>query len=253
MRRLLPAALSASIVLMTGEPLRASEAAEHGSVASASRVKQSDIRSSTNTALDEEQLARDWGLKAEEWSRYRDLMRGPLGVYSPNLDPLTALGIEARSDKERRHYAELQARAEARRAEKILNYQRAYDAAWQRLYPTLKPVSNPSARSFDGINEVVLTGEHGRLAVFVKDQCPSCDERVKQLQAAGKAFDIYMVGSRNDDARIRQWAVRAGIDPDKVRARTITLNHDAGRWLSIGGQGSLPAIVREVNGRWVRE
>jgi integrating conjugative element protein (TIGR03759 family) len=76
---------------------------------------------------------------------------------------------------------------------------------------------------------------------------------VKQLQAAGKAFDIYMVGSRNNDARIRQWAVRAGIDPDKVRARTITLNHDAGRWLSIGGQGSLPAIVREVNGRWVRE
>jgi integrating conjugative element protein (TIGR03759 family) len=62
-------------------------------------------------------------------------MHGPLGVYSPNLDPLTALGIEARSDEERNHYAELQVHAEAQRVEKMLTYQRAYDAAWQRLYP----------------------------------------------------------------------------------------------------------------------
>ena len=99
----------------------------------------------------------------------------------------------------------------------------------------------------------MLAGAHGRLAVFVKDQCPSCDERVKQLQAAGKSFDIYMVGSRNDDARIRQWAMRAGINPEKVRSRAITLNHDAGRWLSIGGRGELPAIARYVGGQWVRE
>ena len=254
MRRLLSAALlSAGVVILTGGPFQASEAAERGSAAAASRVKQTDIRSSTDTALDEERLARDWGLKAEEWSRYQQLMRGPLGVYSPNLDPLTALGIEARSDEERRRYAELQARAEARRAEKILSYQRAYDAAWRRLYPTLQPVSSPSARSLDTVGKVAFTGEHGRLAVFVKDHCPPCDERVKQLQAAGEPFDVYMVGSRNDDARIRQWAMRAGVDPHKVRARTITINHDAGRWLSIGGRGELPAVVREVGGRWARE
>ena len=66
------------------------------------------------------------------------------------------------------------------------------------------------------------------------------------------AFDLYMVGSRQEDARIRQWAARMGIDPDKVRERVITLNHDAGRWLSIGVQGDLPAVVREVNGQWRR-
>ena len=43
----------------------------------------------------DEQQARDWGLNVDEWTRYRDLMQGPLGIYSPNLDPLTALGIEA--------------------------------------------------------------------------------------------------------------------------------------------------------------
>jgi integrating conjugative element protein (TIGR03759 family) len=76
---------------------------------------------------------------------------------------------------------------------------------------------------------------------------------VRQLQTAGTAFDVYMVGSRLDDAHIRQWATRAGIDPARVRARTITLNHDAGRWLSLGVPGELPAVVRELNGRWQRQ
>lgn len=212
-----------------------------------SRIVRSQDRPAAEAELDE-RLARDWGLRAEEWARYRQLMQGPLGVYSPNLDPLTALGIEARTDQERRRYAELQVRAEARRTEKLLAYQRAYDDAWKRLYPTLQPVV------LDGAGGVAAaSGASDRLAVFIKEDCPPCEQRVRQLQAAGTSFDLYMVGSRQDDTRIRQWATQVGIDPDKVRARTITLNHDAGRWLSIGVQGELPAVVREVGGQWRRQ
>jgi integrating conjugative element protein (TIGR03759 family) len=168
-------------------------------------------------------------------------------VFTQPRSP-TALGIEARTDQERRRYAELQVRAEARRTEKLLAYQRAYDDAWKRLHPTLRPVV------LDGAGSVTTaSGAPDRLAVFIKEDCLPCEQRVKQLQAAGTAFDLYMVGSRQDDARIRQWAAQVGIDPAKVRARTITLNHDAGRWLSIGVQGELPAVVREVDGQWRRQ
>ena len=200
------------------------------------------------TVRSDESHARDWGLRAEDWARYRELMQGPLGVYSPALDPLTALGIEARSEEERRRYAELQVQAEARRVGKTLAYQRAYDAAWRRLFPGQPRVSLPGAKAQGAGN----TGS-GRLAVFVKADCAPCAQRVQQLQAAGTAFDLYMVGSRQDDARIRQWATQSGIDPARVRARTITLNHDAGRWLSLGLPGDLPAVVREVNGQWQRQ
>jgi len=202
---------------------------------------------SIDAALDERQ-ARDWGLRPEEWTRYRQLMQGPLGVYSPNLDPLTTLGIEARSDEERNHYAELQVQVEARRVNKTLAYQRAYDAAWKRLYPGQQRVNLPGAQTLSAGNS-----GSGRLAVFVRADCAPCDQRVRQLQTAGTEFDVYMVGSRLDDAYIRQWATRAGIDPARVRARTITLNHDAGRWLSLGVSGELPAVVRELNGRWQRQ
>ncbi|WP_211460859.1 TIGR03759 family integrating conjugative element protein [Collimonas silvisoli] len=198
----------------------------------------------------DEQKARDWGLRADEWMRYRELMQGPLGIYSPHLDPLTALGIEARSDEERRRYAELQAKAEARRVERLLTYQRAYDDAWQRLYPGMPRVSlsggepPQAAAAAAGID---------RMAVFVKSDCAACDQRVLQLQSAGTGFDIYVVGSRADDAHIRAWAKHANLDPTKVRARTITLNHDGGRWLSLGLPGELPAVVHKVNGQWQRQ
>ena len=122
--------------------------------------------------------------------------------------------------------------------QKELIYQQAYDAAWKRLYPDLTPI-----RSLTSASRGASLAHTERLAVFIKDDCPPCDARVRQMQASGAPFDIYMVGSRGDDARIRGWAQRVGIDPAKVRAHTITLNHDAGRWLMLGGQGSLPAVL----------
>lgn len=203
-------------------------------------------RASTTThsqalTLDESKQAGDWGLQNDEWTRYRELMRGPLGIHSPGLDPLTALGIEARTDEERRHYAELQVQAEARRVEKLLAYQRAYDEAWQRLAPDLQRIS-PAAEPVPA-----------RLAVFVSAQCPTCAQQVRRLQAAGSAFDLYLVGSGGDDARLRAWAQAAGIDPVKVRAGHITLNHDADRWLLLGQPGELPAVLRQVAGQWRRQ
>jgi integrating conjugative element protein (TIGR03759 family) len=194
-------------------------------------------------------------------------MHGPLGIYSPNLDPLTALGTEARTDNERRHIAELQVRMEAQRVEKLLAYQRAYDAAWKRIYPGLPPfqqsgqrLSNTplsaaslasAANAADAIPGRGTTA--ARLAVFVKENCAACDQRVKDLEESGQAFDLYMVGTRGDDARIRTWATHLKIDPAKVRAGTITLNHDGGRWFSLALPGSLPAVLHSVNGQWLRE
>ncbi|VFT27680.1 lytic transglycosylase, catalytic [Pseudomonas aeruginosa] len=192
------------------------------------RNAQSQERPLVARILDD-RVASDWGLQPQEWARYRELMDGPLGIYSPNLDPLSALGIEARTDEERRRYAELQVQVEARRVEKLLAYQKAYDEAWQRLNPGMQRVNLPDDKPVAG-----ATRGSGRTAVFVKDGCEACGQLVQRLQSSGTEFDLYMVGSRQDDARIRDWAKRANVDPARVRRGTITLNHDGGRWLSLG-------------------
>ncbi|AOY93129.1 integrating conjugative element protein [Cupriavidus sp. USMAA2-4] len=215
------------------------------------RNAQSQERPVATRTLDD-RVAGDWGLQPQEWARYRELMDGPLGIYSPNLDPLSALGIEARTDEERSRYAELQVQVEARRVEKLLAYQRAYDAAWQRLNPGMQRVNLPDDKPSADINANSLRGS-GRTAVFVKDGCAACGQLVQRLQSSGTEFDLYMVGSRQDDTRIRDWAKRANVDPARVRSGGITLNHDGGRWLSLSLPGDLPAVVREVNGEWQRQ
>jgi integrating conjugative element protein (TIGR03759 family) len=223
-------------------------AASHTAVTVMSRTARSRVQPTAEVALDN-RLAREWGLRPDEWVRYRRLMQGPLGIWSPHLDPLTALGIEARSASEREHYAALEVRMEGERVQKILTYQRAYDDAWKRLYPTLEPVEfsrAPHPRA------AAPPPQSSRLAVFVKDPCAACDAIVAKLQRERRKFDIYMVGLQSD-ADIRAWAAHVGIQPALVRARVITLNHDAGRWLSIGDQGPLPAVLGYVNGRWQRE
>lgn len=185
-----------------------------------------------------------WGLTDQEWTRFEEIQRGPRGYWSPNLDPLTTLGVEARDDSERQRYAELQVRLEAARAERELAYQRAYDKAWQRLYPGLLPIQGATTP----LHSPVVS----RLALFVGQDCEPCRQRARQLQAGGTAFDLYLVDSQNDDRLLRDWARQTGIEPARVQRRQITLNHDQGLWQRLGKDAQLPASFQQREGRWQR-
>lgn len=255
MLRTFPASIKTNLTLIAGTAFLALTMncrAAPGAGTSAPDSKFSETQLSTERG-DRTELAREWGLTGDEWQRYQTLMNGPRGVYSPGLDPLTALGIEARTSEERRRYAELQVKAERERVDKELAYQRAYDQAFAALYPAEKIIhitSNPMSPA-PAVQPLIKAA--ARLAIFVKDNCPPCIARTKDLQATRQPFDLYFVGSQGEDIKIRRWALKAGIEPARVRTREITLNHDEGRWLSLAVGGELPAVVREVNGQWQRQ
>lgn len=190
--------------------------------------------------------AATWGLSEQEWSRFEQIQAGPRGFWSPNLDPLTALGVEAETDQERQRYAELQVTLEAKRAERELAYQNAYTAAWAKLFPGLLPIQGMASVS------PASSPVAPRPALFVEDQCQPCIAETLRLQSSDTAFDIYLVGSQGKDEPVRTWARQAGIDPTRVQRRQITLNHDRGHWFSLGAPGPLPATFQQVNGQWQR-
>ena len=81
-------------------------------------------------------LAQIWGLTEEEMERAKVLLQGPRKSFSvENLSPIEALGIHARTEAERRKYAEMFARAFHQDVERSLAWQRAYTEAMNRLYP----------------------------------------------------------------------------------------------------------------------
>ncbi|MGR7526937.1 TIGR03759 family integrating conjugative element protein [Klebsiella aerogenes] len=186
--------------------------------------------------------AQQWGLTAQEWTRYQQLKQRERGIWSPGLDPLTTLGVEAATEAERRHYADLLVAKESQRVDKELAFQRAYDAAWKRRFPVQTPVSAGNA--------LPAVPADRRLAVFVRETCAACDSLVSTLLKAGNPLDIYLVDSGGDDMRLRRWGVTHHIDIARVKRRDITLNHDAGRWEHYG-RGKMPAILEKQGGTWL--
>jgi integrating conjugative element protein (TIGR03759 family) len=209
---------------------------EQPSAVENSRTMQTQVQTTT-------QQAGQWGLSPEAMQRYRDLMAGPRGVQSPGLDPLSALGIEARSDAERREYADKWVRAEFARTEKELRFQREVNAAWQRLYPQVLPVNMGNAAG-------VAHDTGGRLALFVRAKdCAVCDARLSAVLADQRPVDIYLVDSRGDDGALRQWAKDHLIPVERVRQHSVTLNHDGGLWMRVGN-GLMPVVLQQGNDGW---
>ncbi|WP_185265982.1 TIGR03759 family integrating conjugative element protein [Halopseudomonas xiamenensis] len=196
--------------------------------------------------VDSRAKAAEWGLTDTEWERYESLMAGRRGILSPGLDPLTALGVEARTDQERRRYAELQARFEYERIERELAYQRSYDEAIQRIAGdqprvstfTMKPESLASA----GLGALGQAASPVRYDVIVAmADCSGCDSAVRDMVSDGRAVNVWVVDSDNDDGKIRRWATGLGIPVERVTSGSVTLNH--GTDLDVSGR-SLP-IVRQ--------
>lgn len=194
-------------------------------------------------ALEQQQItqrAKEWGLTTEEWQRYETLKKGRRGVLSPGLDPLTMLGIEARSDEERRHFAELAVKQEFQRVEAELAFQREVNVAWTRVFPGVLP-----------IKDTVAEQGKGRQALFVKENCPACDRKLAQLMKLNRPLDIYLVDSGGKDEAVRVWAKKHNIPAEKVKSREITLNHDSGMWLKYGN-GLMPVVLQQGAQGWQR-
>lgn len=180
--------------------------------------------------------AQEWDLTPDEWQRYLQLRNGRRGVLSPGLDPLTMLGTEARSDEERRRLAERWVKQEFQRTEAELAFQRAVDNAWRRMYPRVLPV-----------RQSVMT--ENRRALFVRENCPPCEQQLAELLSTGQPLDIYLVGSGGKDSAVRRWAQKQRIPAAKVASRHITLNHDNGQWLKYSG-GKMPVLLQKEGQGW---
>lgn len=107
--------------------------------------------SSAQLTAQDQVLARIWGLSSTEMQRASLLLKGPRAAFSaPNLTPIEALGIHARSAGERRKYAEMFAKAHQQDVERVLEWSREFDAALRRLYPDLRVVDWANAPKVPG-------------------------------------------------------------------------------------------------------
>lgn len=190
--------------------------------------------------------AQRWGLSPTEWQRYETLMTGIRGSVSPvSLSPIEVLGIHARTDAERRQYAEQWARLMHEDVERVLAFQRAYDEALRRLYgnePLISSAATPRATQ-------AALARSDRLLLFVSRECSACDGVVKdvlRLQPQVAGIDIYLVGVKPDAPRaVQDWAANHGIPVALVKAGQVTLNFEGDALARLGqSMATLPLVMR---------
>ena len=155
-------------------------------------------------------------------------------MWTPGADPLLVLGAHARTEAERRRFAEAFVRAEHERVEGELAFERAVQAAWARLFPgelRLKAQSPAEAPA-------------ERYALVFDRDCEDCAATVRAYAGGAVPVDVYVRGA-GDDTALRLWAWSHGVRAADVRAGRVTVNHDDG-----SVPGPAPAVWARRGGRW---
>ena len=174
-----------------------------------------------------------------------DGIRG--SVSAANLSPIEVLGIHARTAAERRRYAERWAALMREDAERILAFQRAYDAAYRRLFPGESLIDAARLPAPAPTEAALLPND--RLLLFLRPDCPVCEavlQRALSKRGQVRAIDLYVRDlGPGDEAAIRNWAAAQGIDPAWVRSGEVTLNFDAGTLERLTtGEPTVPYLMR---------
>ncbi|MGB5251883.1 MAG: TIGR03759 family integrating conjugative element protein [Sedimenticolaceae bacterium] len=234
-----------SSALVASSPVMATDVAS----TQVKETGQAASSTATNTLSETDRFrARIWGLSETEWRRYEALMEGIRGSISPStISPIEVLGIHARDETERRRYAQVWARARYEDADRILAFQHAYDAATKRLYPNELLIDINRLPEKSVTTSALVSTDH--LLFFARPECPACDLLMSKLMERVddvNGIDIYLTGIEpGDDAAVRAWASAHAIEPNWVRNRRITLNHDGGALQRLThGRGEVPTILR---------
>lgn len=114
----------------------------------------------------DQQVAQMWGLTTDEMQRALVLLQGPRGSFSnPNLSPVEALGIHARSDQERRRYAQLWAKAFVADVQRVLAWSRIAEGEVRQLVGDT-PVINFAGLPGAQVNPALAAGAHLPMSII---------------------------------------------------------------------------------------
>ncbi len=205
----------------------------------------SSVSSSSSTTLSQEQLAKMYGMDMQQWKEYQIVMKGPRGLWSPNIHPLMALGMrKGITNAERKKLAKQYATIHFERVKRELAFEHDVFEAGMKKYGHLPLFREDflTGKSTEDVEKTVIdnaTTKRMRIQYFVKPgRCFKCRDKIQKWIETGKKVDLYIAGNRKE---INRFAKSMGISPLLVPGQ-ITLNPMSENKMRSLGIKSLPAI-----------
>jgi len=211
--------------------------------------------------------AQAWGLSLEDYKKSLTLREGVGSYWDDSTDPITMLGIHAKTASKRRFYAEKLVHFEHKMYGNLQAFENAHGEAWKKLYPRVSKFDfseNRKARSLDDngiipvskdalpVQQSDFIPDLGRLAYFVNIPCRQCEQTVARLirGALTNPVDIYIINA-SDDKQIQHWAMQMQIPIELVQRNAITLNHADGLHHQ-AGMTNFPVLSKRTENGYVR-
>ncbi len=218
--------------------------------------------SSLNSQLDaklsdqEKSLAKQWMLKESDWGKYKQIMKGPRGTWSPGLDPITALGVSESDPVERERLALIWVKMESQRVVMELEFEKARMKAAKEFHEGTPRVDNSEiiAEWNRKQNEI-----HKQVYLFVEPDCvSSCSKLFDDVMGSigrRSRLEVVFMGDMVTDSNITDWAMKMGIDPSDVHSRKVALKSEIGQASALDvSYTSLPAVrVKDLRTGEVKE
>ena len=169
-------------------------------------------------------LAEDFKLSEDDMKKYKKIMLGKRGVWTPGLDPITALGVAETNAQERLRYAKLWLEVEGERVDLQFKFERAVASMREEVFGNQQP--------FDSTQKIAAWKEErsrpvANIDVLVRSNCQiECKEKISELvQSRGRGRLNFFFIDNADDADIIKWAEYHTLDAQLVKAGVITLNY----------------------------
>lgn len=198
--------------------------------------------------------AQVWNLTPEEEKRYVLLMQNRSSIYYQGLrlTPVDILGINARNEHERRHFAELAALQEAQKVARNIAWNNAFHQASITLFAKIPVVGNFDPAPYSPYaQEAIQLNQGDTLYFFIKPTDAVTTILLLLTEAIEKTPNttVHIMLLNVDDLGIQLWANQHQIPQSLVASGVLTLNHGELHYQSLeGAQKQTPLLLLARDG-----
>lgn len=191
----------------------------------------------------EKHKAKNWKLTNEQYARYKYIMMAtPRGTFTPNLDPITVLGNESRTEMERMHFARLAMNLEQKRVNGELLFQIAANDYGEEMAKALGIKDKNDEKENKNLISIFIDasdcGENSVCQKFLTNMIGG--------QSKSSAMVIYY---KNGLQNLRNAIKEMGFDDEKLKEKDIKIIPDTGEHVRYGKGRKHPfAIINSKEG-----
>ena len=174
--------------------------------------------------------AKVWGLTEDEEKRYVFLMQNKSAIYYKGLrqTPVDVLGLNARSEEEREHFATLSAAQEAQKVSKNIAWNNAFYKAYNQIFAGVPVVGDFDASPYaPSAYKPIILNSGDTLYLFIKTDDAIKTILLSLIEAINTSANtrLHIMLLECDDIGIQLWANQNQIPKTLVSSGNLTLNH----------------------------